>query len=403
MAGILDQLVFSFSNMVVTVVVARAVTASEFGAFALAMAVYLLFTVCVRGVSSEVLTARYSTAKLADWRSSAEASTGAAAALGLAAGAVLLPVALVVPSGPTGPSATFLALAVSLPGLALQDALRFAALAKGAPGHALVNDLSQLVIQVLAILLLIRLGDATPSAIVLAWGLSAYAAAAISVGTLKLIPRVGRTFWWFKANGDLAFRFGIDNFINQGSGQSTSFLLAFISGLRDVGTLRAAQTAFRPTAILGLGVGVALVPELARSVATSRRQLMRDVRVLSWALAGASASWAALLLLTPPDVGALFLGDSWDGAVPLLGWLAIAQVANGFRFGPEAGLRAMQAGNRTLIARSIVSCLSVGALLIGTLLGGVLGLAIASAIVRPIEALVWWTIYRLTAARLTHE
>lgn len=395
--GVLDQLLFSLSNFALTIVVAREVTATAFGAFALGMAAYLLCTAVLRGFTSETLIVRFSSADDRSWRAASGSAGGVSLLLGAAAGLVLVCIGWTV-SGVTGQ--TMLVLGVLFPGLALQDFLRYTALAAGRPAAALMNDLTQVVVQFLLVAALVLTDQDSAWLFVAAWGVGAHVAAAVGMATLRVVPLPHRFLAWFRDHGDLAGRYALDDFASQGSQQVTTFALAGLGGLRDAGAFRAAQTAFAPPSMFNLGVQGAVTPELVRALRHSLRTLRRDIVVLAVGLGLLSAAWGVVVLLIPDTWGEAALGATWDGAKPLLIYFAVAQVANGIRVAPESGLRALGAANRTLKARLVVSLIGVGFQLVGAVVAGVMGVAVATAILKPVQALVWWWQYRVASRDL---
>jgi O-antigen/teichoic acid export membrane protein len=229
---------------------------------------------------------------------------------------------------------------------------------------------------------------------VLAWGLGGLVGAVVAAILLRLVPGLRRSRSWFVDNGDLAARYAFDDFASQGTQQLTNFVVAGFAGLKDVGALRGAQSAFAPPSILGLGVQGAATPELVRALRRSTKKLHRDVLGLSAGLATFSLVWGVVTLTVPDSVGQQLFGDTWQAAQPLLIYYCVAQVANGLRTGPEAGLRALGAADRTVRARVWVSMIGVAGQVAGALVAGALGVAVATAIIKPFQMVIWYLYYR---------
>lgn len=396
--ALVDQGLFSFSNFGLTVVVARGVTTREFGAFSLAMATYLLGTVVLRGLTSETLMVRFSAADPVLWRRAAASAAGAGLALSVTFAAVVALAGALV-GGETG--AGFIAVALMFPGLAMQDYMRFAALALGRPLFALWNDLTQVILQFGIIGWLIASDRQSVWVLILAWGASAYVAAGLGSGLLHLLPRPIQTLAWFGSQGDLAWRYGMDDLSNQGSTQATSYVVALAAGLQDAGAVRGAQTAFGPSSVITMGVQSAAVPELVRSLRYAPHRFHTEVIGVGLALSMVSALWGCAALLLPANVGEMLFGDTWGTAHPLLVYLTIAKVADGFRVGPTIGLRSMGAARRTLQARWLTTTFGLTFRLVGASVYGAVGFMAADAITRPLEAFVWWHHYQ--RARREHQ
>lgn len=395
--GVLDQLLFSLSNFALTIVVAREVTATEFGAFALGMAAYLLCTAVLRGFTSETLIVRFSASRSDEWRAASGAAGGVALVLGVVVGVALLVIGSLVP-GVTGD--TMIVLGVLFPGISVQDYLRYTALAAGRPGAALANDVTQIVVQFVLVAVLLAAGATATWEFIAAWGIGAHVAAVVGMIMLRDVPRPLQFVRWFREHGDMAGKYALDDFASQGSQQVTTFALAGLAGLRDAGAFRASQTAFAPPSMFNLGVQGAVTPELVRSLAVSLRKLRRDVAIIAVGLGLLSGAWGVVVVLMPDSWGEAALGATWDGAKPLLIYFAIAQVANGVRVAPERAIRALGEANRTLQARLIVSLLGLGFQLFGAVVAGVMGVAVATAVLKPLQCMVWWWYYRAAARSL---
>lgn len=390
--GIADQLIFSLTNLALTVLVARSVSANAFGAYAVATATYLLATVVLRGLTAEPLLVRYSTSDLSTWRRGATSAAGASLILGLLVGLATLTTAFAV-GGLL--RATLITLGVCFPGLAVQDFLRFAALALGRPMLAVTNDAAQGVVQFTLFGVLLASGETRVWLFVAAWGLGAYVGSIVGCALLQLTPQPVRAASWFRGNGDLAGRYALDDLAAQGSPQATNYVLAGVAGLSDAGALRGLQTLFGPVSILLLGVQAAMTPELVRILRRSSTRMSRHVIALAVLLGLGALAWGAIALIIPNSLGRTLFGDTWTQIQPLVGYFLIARAANAVWIGPAVGLRALAAANRTLVARLVVSVLALLFQVGGAVVDGVKGVAVATAIITPLQTLVWWWQFEL--------
>jgi len=128
--GVADQGVSSISNFVLGVVVARSLDAASFGAFGLAYVTFGLAISATRGLATDPLLVRFSGARTPAWRRAVAASSATATLCGIVTGVVCILVGLALPPQVGG---GFIALGVGLPGLMLQDSLRFAFFSVGEP------------------------------------------------------------------------------------------------------------------------------------------------------------------------------------------------------------------------------------------------------------------------------
>lgn len=383
----MDQLLYSLTNFALTVLVARSVSAAQFGSFALVMAAYLIVVATVRGLTSETLVVRVTAAEPGSWRRAASAGGGAASVFGLLAGAALVAFGIVAHGAV---ASTAIAVGVGMPGLMVQDYLRFAALSLGRPALALANDGVQATVQFGLTGILLAMHAHTPYLFVGAWMIGAHVGALVGLATLRLPLRPDRIVLWLREHGSFAARYAADDLAQQGAQQATTYVVAATAGLINTGALRGAQTVFAPPGILNLGVQAAATPELVRIRQRSLRRLNRYAVGIAAALGAAGAAWGALALLCPNRVGVALFGVTWPHARPLLAYFVVAQVASSVRVGAMAGLRALAAANRTLIARSVVLTLGLTFQVIGAVLDGAKGVAVAVAIVSPIQAAAWW-------------
>src|SRR4051794_27157568 len=121
--GAADQGVYGLSNTFLAVMVAASVTREAFGAFSVVLMAYTLTIGAVQGLVSEVFTVIVGGPDDPDPHEELAAAAGCALALGLCA-AALAAAAGAVATGPLRPC--FLAFAVVVPVMYLQDSWRFA-------------------------------------------------------------------------------------------------------------------------------------------------------------------------------------------------------------------------------------------------------------------------------------
>src|SRR4051794_25468069 len=149
--GVADQGVSSLSNFAVNIYIARLLGAEQYGTFSIVFVTYAFALNACRGLVSDPLMIRFSHVEHPTWRRVTADSSGAAVAIGLALGGCLL-VAAGLLRGTLGLG--LLALALSLPGLLLQDSWRFAFFAAGRGFQAFLNDAIWLVVLLVAMVAL---------------------------------------------------------------------------------------------------------------------------------------------------------------------------------------------------------------------------------------------------------
>lgn len=389
--GIADQAVSSLTNLALGVMVARAVSTSEFGAFSIAFLTYITTLGLSRALTSDPLVIRFSTATTERWRDAASSASGAAFVFGAVVGVGCMSVGLVV-GGTLG--AALAPLGLTLPGLLVQDTWRFAFFARTRGGAAFLNDLVWAGVLFPALAALIAFGHSTVGWIVLVWGAAATVAALVGVVQARTLPDPGSVPSWWRAHRDLSGRYAVEFAATSGASQAAVYGIGAISGLAAVGALRGADLLFGPMNVLIAGLVLTEVPHGARTLLHSTRRLYRNSLVLSAGIAAAGALWGGVLLLIPASLGRSFLGETWAPARELVPALTVLTVGRGITLGAITGLRALAAARRSLRARVISSA--------GVLVGGLAGAAIAGAVgavwgfaasTVP-EMVVWWSEYR---------
>jgi O-antigen/teichoic acid export membrane protein len=385
--GIGDQALSSVTNFALSILVARNVSAGEFGAFTLAFATYLIFLTISRSLTTEPLTIRYSTATTDDWRRGVAAATGSAVVLGVAAGAVIAVVGLVM-GGSVG--SVLVVVGLTLPGLLLQDAWRFAFFAAKRGGSALANDLVWAVVLFAVLVVAAQLTTLTATTSVLIWSGGAAVAAAFGVAQSRVLPRPGLALHWWREHWDLVPRLTTEAIVLSGAQPLTLFVVGGVAGLAATGAVRAGQVLMNALHVLSHGLQLSAVPEATRLGARSTRSLLRFCLLISGGIAVVAAGWTTVLLLLPDQWGEALLGDTWSDARTVVLPLGVVAMTRGFQAGGLIGLRARAATRRSLWARSVSSALllvgGVGGALIDSATGAAWGMAVAAVI----GTIGWW-------------
>ena len=385
--GVGDQAVSSLTNFLVGVYVARTLGAVEFGAFSLAYVTYAFVLNASRGVATDPLVVRHSGPAGPSWRAAVSRSSGTALAVGLIGGALCLLGDALLGGGATGTA--FLALGLTLPGLLLQDAWRYAFFAAGRGGHALLNDSVWGLTLLVSLVVLARTGRADVLTMTLAWGLTGTLAGVLGAVQARVLPRPRSCLAWLREHRDLAPRYLAENLSLSGAAQLRLYGVGALAGLTAVGALRGAEMLMGPFFVLMFGLSAVAVPEAVRVLRRSGR-----LRTFCLGLAGvqavAAAGWGLMLLLAPDRFGAWLLGEVWPLAVPLIVPATLAVVAASFSVAGSAGLRALAAARRSLRAQLLAASGYLAGGLLGALAGGAVGAAWGSAAGTAFGAAVWW-------------
>lgn len=394
--GILDQALSSLTNFALAIVLAQRLDLPEFGAAGISFAAYLIAANASRALTTEPLTVRYSGLSRAAWRPAAASAVGSSLVIGLAAGALCVAVGVGL-GGVVG--LALIALGLTMPGLLVQDAWRFAFFAEGRPRSAFVNDLAWAILLVPALLAALALGEPTPWPYILAWGISGTCAAVVGLAQARLVPAPLRFRAWFDEHRDIAPRYLVEFVVLSGATQIRLVLVAAIADLSLVGALRGGQVLFGALHPLTYGLQLTLVPDAVRAARQSVAALRRRTIALAAGLAVISAGFGLALFLLPDEIGRVLLGRTWDDARPTIAGQTLVMASAAVSLGALVGLRALAAAGRSMRARILASAIGIIGAVVGAttrdpaLCAAWIGVAVA------LGAIVWWREY-LVALRL---
>jgi len=396
----IDQGFVSLANFGLGIVVARLVSPTEFGAFGLAFAFYLVMLSIARGFATQPLAIRFGGRDPAEFRRGAAQATGVALTIGLAGSAVCLAVAILV-SGVQG--GVLIALAASLPGLLVQDAWRFTLFTSRRGSVAVVNDLLAVVVMAVLIGLVVAFGTASVFAMVLCWGFGAATAAIVGVIQTRVRPMPTLSLSWFREHWDITPRFLGSEVLLAVGAQAFLFAIGALIGLAAVGSVRGAQLLLGPVYIMSVSAHMTMVPELSRMVSTPAR-FQRITHVSSGALLLVGIGWGLVVLLLPDAVGQEILGESWPGARSVLLPIALSIIIPLASVGPRIGLRALEEASRALRAGIAQFVLTLsggigGALIYGTV-GAAWGLVLGTSLAGVWMYVEFWQASRHHVARI---
>ncbi|WP_369137170.1 hypothetical protein [Modestobacter versicolor] len=385
--NLVDQALSALTNVVLAFLVARAVTAGGFGAFAVAFLVFSLLIGFERSLVGQPMSIRFSAAEGVQRQQAASAGIATTVAVTLLAGAVVA-VAGVLLGGVLG--VTLLALAPVLPGLVVQDACRLVFFAQRRPHLAVVNDVVWAAVQFPVMGVLAASGVDEPWPYVLAWGGAATVAAALGVVQLHARPRVDQVAHWVRAHIDITGYLMLEYVIGAGSAQGSILLVGAVGSLDDVGSLRAAQTLLGPLGIVTAAIRSFLLPEVSRRTDLAARTRWRLAAAVSAVVVAGSLVFAGLLQLVPDGLGTELLGDTWPGASSVLLPLSLASAAAGACMGPAIVIYAMGQARRTFLLHAfeaplVIACTGGGVHLGGTV-GAAWGMALSMTVMVPLWA-----------------
>ncbi|MGF7235244.1 MAG: teichoic acid transporter [Frankia sp.] len=369
---LLDQILSSGTNAAMSFLVARQVTASDFGSFGIAFAVFAVVIGFSRAVGTAPLGMRFSDVTRGEFRRAARSATGTALTLALLVGALTAGVGLVL-GGATGTAV--LAMGAVIPGLLLQDSWRYVFFAQGRPGAAAANDLLWGVIQGGAFAALLLAGVHSAAPYILVWGAAAAGAGAVGAVQAGVWPDVRKARAWITEHREIAGYLSAEFVTVQGALQASTLLIGTLGTLEIVGALRGTQTLLGPTQVLAVGILSFAIPELSRRKDMDARQMMRAAWLLSGLVTFAGLVWGGLFLLVPDQVGIALLHDSWPLTRHILPASVIQQAGTAMMIGPACVLYSLGRARVTFRLHATQAPLLLVCSLVGLEVAGAQGTA----------------------------
>lgn len=311
------------------------------------------------------------------------------------AGAIALLVLAQLLSSPL--SGLLSVLAIGLPALLTQDALRYGFFAQGRPGAALVNDLVWLSVQ--AVLFAAILGGLRPvssTALLAAWAVGAYVAVGVGLRQARVCPPLSHPTLWVRRHRRQIASFLADFLVMTGAAQLALVFVGVLAGLPALAGLRAAQLLFLPFHTTFASLRIMLMPVLAGVADGPTRVLLRRARFMAGCAAVAAVAYALPMALLPDAAGKALFGATWPAAEPLVWALAIVCLARTVSIPVVDALRALGGGRRLVTIRLTSSALLLvsvcGLAAVFGARGAAAGLALSAVVA---AALWWWGLWRV--------
>lgn len=385
--GLVDQALSSVTNFALAILVARSVSAREFGAFTLVLAAYAIMLGSSRALTTEAFVVRFSAVDEATHRQATKTVTGAVLLVGILF-AVLTALAASLLSGTL--RAAFVPLAVTVPLLLLQDSWRQVFFAAGKPAQAAANDLVWATAQAVFYVALFMVTEPQAPGLLYAWGAAAGVAAAFGLWQSRSVPDPSRARDWWRAHRDLSGRFAIEHATISSAMHATFYGISAIAGLTAAGVIRGAQVILGPITLLIQAVTFIAVPEGVRAKEQSLARLKKGCMAISAVATTAALAWGAVALMLPERVGEALLGESWPGARAVLPALSVAWAGMCAAAGPLTGIRAMGAARVSLRVMAVSSPVTLLATLFGAFVAGASGAAAGFAFGGVVQATLAW-------------
>jgi O-antigen/teichoic acid export membrane protein len=384
-AALVDQVLSSGSQLLLIVLVARQTDPATFGAVSVALIAHGFLLGVVRAAIGEVVLLRCRADRSATRH---EACCGLFLALltGAAAGLGLVAVGAAIGSE-VGHFLLLMALAAPL--VYGQDLLRYVAYGAGRVEQAVQIDAVWLGVQVAVSAVLLVVGEATPTRLVLAWVLGAGAGLLVLAVRQRLRPRpvtVGR--WWAEERARASGFLG-DFLVSNGMWQGSFLLLGAVMSLEELGALRVAIVSISPLANLLAGVRTLTLAHLAGLRARPAWACRRAAQ-MGLALAGAAALYGVGLVLLPDRWGFELFGETWSQAAALVGIVAVAEVMRLPAFAAIDLVKVLGGPTDLVRTRLVSSVAVVTGMLLGGIVAGPRGAAIGTAVGYALSQIIWW-------------
>ncbi len=387
--SIVDQGLSSVTNVLVTFAVARSVDQFEFGSFATGFMAYVVILNLSRSFASQPLVIRFSSVDAAEHRRACRAAVSTALAFGCLFGVPLVAYGY-IRDEPLG--WVLAALGIMLPGLLVQDALRFCFTSGGIPKWAAIVDFTWLVAIGVGVTVLTVNEVTEGSTWLFVWGVGAAAAAILGSLRLGLIPSFGEVVGWIEDHLDLGPFLAGDYLLTAILSSAAVLILSAVTEQTraDVGTFTGAQQLVGPAFILLVGLSLFVVPEGARIWKRSPERLAPMMGLASAAVVVAFVLFSAVILALPSSVGVQLLGDTWAPARAVLIWFCLRVVGEGLAFGATSGLQVLGRARTLLVTRAAITAPTLALAVYGAWDDGLAGFVMWIAFARLVAAGVWW-------------
>ncbi|WP_261575413.1 hypothetical protein [Frankia gtarii] len=391
---LVDQVLSSGTNAVMSFIIARSVSPSEFGAFGVAFAIFSLMIGFSKAAGTAPLGIKFADVSPRVFRAAGAAGTGTAFVIGLFSGVVTLVVGLALGGG-VGDS--LIAMGLVFPALLLQDAWRQVFFAEGRPAAAAANDGIWAIVQFGAIFLLIIRDVSTSWAMLLAWGGAAAVAAVLGIFQAGFRPATNQARSWIAEHRDINGYMSAEYLTVQGAQQASTLLLGTLGAIDLVGALRGVQTLLGPTTILAVGIVSWAIPEFSRRKDMSAGARLRAAYALSGVIVTVGAIWGTVFLFLPASIGHSLLGDTWGQTHHLLALSIVQQAGPAATVGPACMLYAMGQAKLTFRANAVLAPQLLAYPIIGLELGGATGAVVGYIAAFWITVPYWFLLVRRVA------
>ncbi|WP_369140794.1 hypothetical protein [Modestobacter versicolor] len=384
-----DQGLSSLSNAAAVFLVAGALSAGDFGWFAVGMTVALLTSNLTRPLTGVLLLLVGADLAGTDGRVAGRRAAGAALGWGAAVGAAVVLAGLLLPVSGTG-RAVLLVAGFGLPVLVLQDTLRYVCFRDGRPWRAVLNDATWLLVIATALPVMRSAGIESPTAYLLVWVGGAAAGAVVAVLREGWLPDTRHGMSWSWHSRRVARDVLVEQAAAQGAAQGSVLLVGAVVGVGATGGLRGAQTLLGPLAVLQMAACAFVIPEVVRRPWLTRRQRIGTALAVALPLAVANLAYGLALTALPTGAGELLLGDAWAGTSEMVFPMSAWAAATALYIGPLCVLQAVGRADVAARISVVLAPLLLAGALVGSHLGGAPGAAWGLTAAATSVLFLWW-------------
>lgn len=388
--SVVDQGLSAASNLLLSVIVARTLSAEEFGGFAVAFLIFGFLIATTRATISQPLQITFSGEPPAVWTAATRSAIAASLVLGGASGSVVALTGLAL-ANTTGHA--LVAVGVCLPGLLAQDTCRLAFFSSGRAKQAAFNDGLWTVLEFAGLGAALVLGVKNEVVFIVCWGGAATVAAVVAIRLLRTAPAFRGCLAWMLGQRRLTGYLFAEHLLGEGLGQVGILAVGVAGSASDVGSIRAGQVLLGPLNVIMTAVSIFGIPEIAKRRTMDRRQRVRFCWAMSLGMCAVTLGYTAVVLVLPDGIGTMLFGDTWSGAQSVLLPLSALALAVAIGAGPGVSLYGMGRARTTFGLNLLKAPTLVILLVLGIWLGGVVGAAWALAATETamLPFLIWKT------------
>ncbi|MGW5321824.1 hypothetical protein [Rhodococcus pyridinivorans] len=381
--GLLDQGLYSAAGFILAIAIGRHASLLEFGTYGILFAVVTLCVTIWRAFfvmpymmsygqkkEARVITLELRSGMLA----AVSCSVAALSAMGVVVSILFF----------ASQSLLLVSLAVTLPCVLFQDAVRYVVLNEYGARRLAVVDFVWVFIQVALLVLLELISQPTLVAQMFIWGFSCFVSVLACPGSVWRSWSVQNARRFLREHRRSGSHLAVESFATSGGNSVAFFLLGAVGQNAVVGGMRATQVLLGPLGVVSQGLLVSLTPGVLRIPANERCRIRNHALLISGLVGAFSAAYLILALFIPHWAGKALFGDSWSLGRELLIPLGLSQILTGVALGAVVGFRAFGVTRDTMLLRLILfpltPTLTLGGLLMSGALGAALGLLLASVI-----------------------